>query len=605
QVADRYQASLVNSYFDVLISYGDQYEVLSFRDLIEEKVVGESDLDVQLRNPEFDVTRAIKKVLYGFQGGGDLFANVQEPVRFVGYLSADDKLPDALVSYRPVLVEALQSLVEKSDGKFTMEILDPEAGDGSVARDIAAEYGFQPMAAGLFDSNTFYFYLTLTDGDTVVQVPLPEGLSLEATTRGIQEGLKRFATGLLKTVALVAPEVPPYMGMGQPPMGNRFQQLKDFLQADFHLEESQLDNGSVPESADFLLVVDPEGLNDKQVFAVDQFLMRGGTVVVASSPLTASLMEQTLMAMPRDSGLKDWLAHFGLSMEPGFVMDPQNAAFPAPVTRQVGGFSFQELVMLDYPYFLDLRGDGINSHVGFTTGLPQITMSWASPITVDEEANSERTVTRVLSSSRESWVSDDLNVMPRIDEQGLSAFQPEGEIGSRDVAVMLEGHFTSMFAGKPSPLLEVPDAEGDIDDAAETNGDAATEDAENTLGVVSGVIDKSPESARLILFASNTFLADQNLRLIGSAEGVIYSNTPQLMANIFDWTREDRSLLSIRSRGHFNRTLPRLEPEAQLTVEVLNYAFAALGLVAVFVVHRQRLKGQRLRYKSWMGGEAS
>ena len=41
QVADRYQASLVNSYFDVLINYGDEYEVLSFRDLIEVKVVGE------------------------------------------------------------------------------------------------------------------------------------------------------------------------------------------------------------------------------------------------------------------------------------------------------------------------------------------------------------------------------------------------------------------------------------------------------------------------------------------------------------------------------------------------------------------------------------
>ena len=73
QVADRYQSSLVNSYFDVLITYGDQYEVLGFRDLIEVKVVGESELDVQLRNPEFDLTRSIKKVLYGFQGGDSLF----------------------------------------------------------------------------------------------------------------------------------------------------------------------------------------------------------------------------------------------------------------------------------------------------------------------------------------------------------------------------------------------------------------------------------------------------------------------------------------------------------------------------------------------------
>jgi ABC-2 type transport system permease protein len=601
QVADRYQASLVNSYFDVLITYGDQYEVLSFRDLIEVKVVGESELDVQLRNPEFDLTRAIKKVLYGFQEGGSLFASIAEPVQFVGYLSADDRLPEALAGYREVLSEALDELVAESGGKLTAALLDPEAGDGTLALDIASKYGFQPMAAGLFDSNTFYFYLTLSDGSTVVQVPLPEGLSLEATTRAIEEGLKRFATGLLKTVALMAPETPPYMGMGQPPSGNRYQQLKDFLQADFNVVDTQLGDGLVPDTADLLVVVDPESLTEVQVFAIDQFLMRGGTVVLASAPFNASIMQQSLVATPRTSGLESWLDSLGVDMTASFVMDPQNASFPAPVTRQVGGFSFQELVMLDYPYFVDLRDDGINQEVGFNTGLPQLTMSWASPITVDQETNAERTVTRLLTSSSESWLSEDLDVMPRITEQGLSGFQPGSEQAAHDLAVMIEGRFQSFFAGERSPLLKVPDAEGDIEDEA-SEEEAGEED---TLGVVSGVIDRSPESARLILFASNSFLADQVLRLVGSAEGVIYGNTTQLIANIVDWTLEDRSLLSIRSRGHFNRTLPPLESSEQLLVEMLNYLFAVIGIVLVFAVHRQRLRRLRARYQSWMLGGAA
>jgi len=605
QVADRYQASLVNSYFDVLITYGDQYEVLSFRDLIEVKVVGESDLDVQLRNPEFDLTRAIKKVLYGFQEGDSLFTNISEPVQFVGYLSADDILPEALVAYRGVLNEALDSLVAESDGRFSTELLDPESGDGMLALDIASRYGFQPMSAGLFDTNTFYFYLTLTDGMTVVQIPVPEGLSLEATTRGIEEGLKRFATGLLKSVALMAPEIPPYYGMGQRPAGNQFQQLKDFLEADFHVVETQLGDGVVPDSADLLVVVDPESLSETQVFAIDQFLMRGGTVVLGTSPFNASLMEQSLVASPRTSGLENWLEQKGLSMEQSFVMDPQNAAFPAPVTRQVGGFSFQELVMLDYPYFVDLRGDGINSDVGFLSGLPQLTLSWASPIVVDAERNAERAVTTLLMSSSDSWLSDDLDVMPRINQLGESAFHPDGEQDTRDLAVMLEGRFQSAFAGRRSPLLAVPDAEGDIVESAPAAGASGEEDPTDTLGVVSGVIDRSPESARLIVFASNTFLADQILRLIGSAEGVVYSNTPQLLANIVDWTLEDRSLLSIRSRGHFNRTLPPLEASEQLIIEMLNYLFAVIGIALVFGIHRRRLSRLRARYRGWLAGAAA
>ena len=67
QVADRHQASLVNSYFDVLVSYGDQYEVLGFRDLIEAKVASETELDVRLRNPEYDLTRAIKKAIASYR----------------------------------------------------------------------------------------------------------------------------------------------------------------------------------------------------------------------------------------------------------------------------------------------------------------------------------------------------------------------------------------------------------------------------------------------------------------------------------------------------------------------------------------------------------
>ena len=606
QVADRYQSSLVNSYFDVLITYGDQYEVLGFRDLIEVKVLGESELDVQLRNPEFDLTRSIKKVLYGFQGGDSLFSSVKNPVQFVGYLSADDRLPEPLVDYRPVLKAALEDLASRSDGKFSAEILDPDAGNGALALEIAENFGFQPMATSLFDTNTFYFYLTLTDGETLVQVPLPEGLSEEATVRSVEEGLKRFASGLLKTIALVTPQTPPYMGMGQPPAGNRFDQLREHLEADFHITATQIEDGRVPDSADLLLVVDPEGLDDKQTFAIDQFLMQGGTVVLATSPFAASLSQQTLSATPRDSGLKDWLAHQGIALGESFIMDPQNAAFPAPVSRQVGGFSFQEMVMLDYPYFVDVRNEGLNEEVGFLTGLPQLTVSWASPLDVDPEKNQARTVTTLLASSPGAWLSEDTDIMPRIDEQGGGAFPPTGATGQHTLGVMLEGRFDSAFAGQRSPLLE--EVEGDLDetDTEESLDSDESEEAQastkDRLGVVSGVIERSPESARLIVFSSNSFLSDQFLRLIGSAEGVIYGNTTQMLVNIVDWTLEDRSLLSIRARGHFNRTLPPLEDSEQMFVEVINYGLAVIGIGIVFGVHRRRLFRSRARYAGWLKG---
>src|SRR5690606_14686116 len=74
QVADRYQSSIVSSYFNVLVKYGDQYQVLGFSDLIEVRSGSAgTEIEVQLRNPEHDLTRAIRKVLGSYQSGGNLF----------------------------------------------------------------------------------------------------------------------------------------------------------------------------------------------------------------------------------------------------------------------------------------------------------------------------------------------------------------------------------------------------------------------------------------------------------------------------------------------------------------------------------------------------
>ncbi len=600
QVADRYQASLVNSYFDVLIAYGDEYEVLSFQDLIEVKVVGEADLDVQLSNPEFDVTRSIKKVLFGFQGGSSVFDNIFSPVEFVGYISADTVLPSALIELKPALTQALQALAREGGDKFSFTLIDPEAGDGQLARDINAQYGFQPMAASLFDDSRFYFYLTLNDGQTLVQVPIPEALSAENFQRAIEEGLKRYASGLLKTVVLHAPApVSPYLAQQGAPPSQQFTQLQGFLSDDFEVTIDQLENGQVPANADLVIVVDPDGLDERQVFALDQFLMRGGTVVVSSGAFAVQTSQSGINAVPRNSGLEPWLAHHGVSIESALVMDPQNAAFPVPVTRQAGGFSFQELVMLDYPYFIDVRAPGLHAELPITTGLSQITMSWASPLTVQPAENI--LITPILSSSLNSWRSSQTNVMPRIDEQGLSAFVPADDTARQTLGVALQGRFESYFANQASVLLNSPTTNKSDPQDGNANSSAMDKTPNAAeLGVISSVIDRSPESARLLVFSSNDFLADQTLAMVGSADGTAYSNSLQLVANIVDWALEDQNLIDIRSRGNFNRTLPGLSKNEQTFIEILNYLLALAGLALVYGLSRSSMNRKAALHRSWL-----
>lgn len=580
QVADRYQASVVNSYFNVLVQYGDEYQVLGFRELIEIKARGEGDLDVQLRNPEHDLTRAIRKVLHTYQAGGNLFDTVKGELTFNAYISAEDRLPQPLQAFKQVVTAQVEKMQQQSQGRLQVNVLDPDANGGALGQQILQDYGFQPMASNLFGDDRFYFYLTLGQREQVVQIPLDD-LSETSFERNLSSAIKRFASGFTKTVAMVTPEPAAHHQFGGMSSA-QFTQLQNFLGAELNVISEDLSDGSVSGQADILVLAAPKNLDEKQLFAVDQFLMQGGTVIATTAPYAANVSNRSLNIALQTSGLQEWLEHHGLRIENQLVMDTQNMPFPVPVARNIGGFTVQEIRMLDYPYFVDIRGDGLSHDSPITANLPQTTMAWASPIIVEQEKQQSRQVTELLRSSPNAWLSSSTEVMPRIDGGAMSRYVPEGEQKSHLLGVVSAGRFDSYFAGKASPLLNQAEVkEG--------------EDAAETAPTVSGVIERSPESARIILFSSNEFLTDQLLQMASAAGGGDYLNSLQLMANTVDWALEDAGLLSIRSRGNFNRTLPTLEHSTQLFWEYLNYGLALLALLIVagvrYQINRSRQKG--------------
>ncbi len=593
QMASKYQASVVSSYFDILVAYGDQYEVLNYQDLIEIKVRGQRDLDVVLNNPEYAITRSIRKVLNAYQAGGNPFETLTKAVQFSGYISAPEKLPQQLATLRNDLEAVLEELKEEAGGKLSTRFQDPDAGDGALARELQEKYGFGPQIASLFDPKPFWFYMTLAGNGQTVQVALPDEFSRDALKRSLEAGLQRLAPGFLKTVAVVKPQQD--LGSG----GKRYTLMTETLSENARLKETDLKDGRVPADADLLLVLAPDALDDKQLFAIDQFLMQGGSLVLASSAFDAEIGE-TLTAGRHSSGLEDWLAHNGLVVEDSMVLDPQNAALPVPVQRYLGGLPIREIRMLPYPHFPDVRGEGLNADNPITAALGQVTLNWVSPIIVDADKNQARTVTPLLDSSSQSWVSGDLNIVPDYRSHPDSGFSPSGERGARLLAVAVEGRFDSFFKGKDSPLLATAEETKDEADseAEETADPAADSAADPATGPITSVIERSPESARIILIGSNSFATDAVLNLASEGLGTLYTQPLQFLQNAIDWSLEDRGLLSIRSRAQFARTLVPMERSGQLFWEYLNYGLALLGLLLVWLWRRRVRSAEQTRYRS-------
>jgi len=593
QISSKYQSSIVNSYFNVLVSYGDQYQVLGFRDLIDVKQGSETDLNVELKNPEYVITRAIRKALVSYQGGSGPFETLQRPITFNGYLSADDQLPAQLQQARSALNAALAEVARDSSGRFKSSIEDPGS-TAALASRLTRDFGFRPMVAGLLDAKPFWFYLTVGDGQRTEQVPLPATLDQAGFKQAILAAVKRFSPGFLKTVAVLAPPAgPPQQG------GASYSGLREALGNSVRWLDADLSAGTAPADADLLMVLSPKALAEKQVFAIDQFLMRGGTVMVATAPTEVSV-QQSITAVPVDSGLANWLGGFGLTLGKGLVMDRQSGALPIPIERNVGGVAVQEIALARYPYIVDVRGSGLNGATPITSSLGDIEVPWAAPVTVDDSKNSRRRVSVLLRSSAQSWLSESVDLLPDYQHYPDSGFATGESRSPKLLAVMLEGGFDSGFKDRKSPLLDAPASTpptppkpGDPPKPPDSATPAATG--------FGSVIQHSPDSARLILVASNAMFTDQAAGLISEVLGSRYTKATEFAQNVVDWSLEDQGLLAIRSRDRFARTLEPLDRRAEQTIEALNYAAALGALGLVWLANRQRRRAAATRWTALLG----
>jgi ABC-2 type transport system permease protein len=567
QVSDRYEASVINSYFDILIRYGDQHVVLNFQDLIEAQPNPTGQVEVRLRNLEYDLTRSIKKVLYGFQSVDAVLAAMDEPVTLTVFVTPST-LPEWLVEAPATIEKVAAEIRADSEGKFAYQIVDPDAPESFISRQALTErYGLQPIPVSFFSDQTYYLHMILQIGDQA-SLLYPTGDLSEADVRTtIESALKRASTGFLKVVGLWTPPSEPtqdMFGQMQSPLSS-WQTVGDWLRQDYEVRTLDLTQ-EVPADVDVLVIVGPQGLSDLERFHIDQYLMRGGAVVAAAGNYGITLDQFTgsLGMQPLEGGLREMLASYGIQVEESLVMDPQNEPFPIPVIREVGGFQVQEIQALDYPFFVDVRPDGMAADSPIVANLAAVTINWASPLVVDEAKNAEREVSILLQSSEESWLRTTIDIQPNFDLYPELGFPVEEETQSYPLAVAIQGSFESHFKGQSVPLAE----EGE---------EAGPEPA-------AGVIEESPESARLVVVGSTEFVDDIVFDVSSSLTRDRYVNSLQFVQNAVDWSVEDLELLTIRSRGTASRVLSPEAEEQQTYWEVGNYAIALLALAGIGVV---------------------
>ncbi|MCS6845398.1 MAG: Gldg family protein [Caldilineales bacterium] len=566
QIAGRNETSVINSYFDILVRYGDQSEVLNFRDLIEVQARRDGTLDVRLRNPEYDLTRAIKKVVYGFQDVGAALSRLEQPARLTLFVTPNT-LPEPLRSVPDVVRKVANDIAQTASGKLLFQQVDPDAAGSQWNRQKLWEtYGIQPFAVSLFSPDSYYLHAVLEAGDQAQVIYLPGDVSEAELRTALEAGIKRASAGFLKVVGLWTPPETPtadMFGQLQQPIST-YRTVREQLSQEYEVRDVDLNSGQVPAGVDTLVLVAPQGLSDRARYAVDQFLMRGGSVVMAAGNyrLTVDQFTGQVGVEPIADGVAPLLASYGITLTQALVMDPQNEPFPVPVVRNVGGFQVQEIQLINYPPFVDVRSDGMAQGDPIVANLPAVTLNWASPVELDPAKNEGRTATVLLQSSPRSWLRRSTNVEPDLQTYPELGFPVEGEQKRYPLAVAVQGRFQSAFRGQPMPP------------AADQADQSAPPEPMAT-------VDQSPDTARLVVIGSGEFLNDTVFGISARLSGERYLNSLQLLQNAVDWSVEDLDLLAIRARGTSTRLLEPLSERQQNTWEAAAYLVALLAVAAL------------------------
>lgn len=331
------------------------------------------------------------------------------------------------------------------------------------------------------------------------------------------------------------------MGRGRPGQpGGPWMSLVE-LEKDFHLQQVPLTTQVIDPKIQVLLVAQAQNLSAPTQYAIDQFVMRGGRLMVVVDPRS-----ETQAATPGPNGMPDLDTSSNLARlfkAWGIAYSPDKIVTEADDAVEVQQGSSAEVQAVPYIAWFNIR-NGISKTDPATADLRQITVGSAGFIA--KEPGADISFTPLLESSPQSAVLpvSDVSVDPN-PAKLLAAFKPAG--GSRVIAARVRGILHSAFTGPP-PLPKGEKRAADLPPYI-----AAT---------------KAP--ADLVVVADSDILADrfwvQVQNFFGQPEAVPFSDNGAFVSNVVGSLAGGDLLLSLRGRGNPDRpftVIKAMQNEAQ------------------------------------------
>jgi ABC-type uncharacterized transport system involved in gliding motility auxiliary subunit len=487
-----------------------------------------------LRGMRIDLTQ---NHLYTLSAGTrQVLAGLKEPVDLYFYFSRDaaEKQSPLLMPYANRVREFLEEITARSAGKIRLHVIDPQP--FSDDEDHAAEAGLQALPTNDAGGESLYFGLAgtnSTDGRSVIPNFQPEREEfLEYDVAKLIQELanpKKPVVGLLSSLPLQG-QFNPMTGQ----MGDTWPVLSQIEQL-FTVRSLTPDSDHIDKDVDVLMIVHPKNLPPKTLYAIDQFVMRGGRVLLFVDPDSGADSSGQDPQNPfagatanHSSDLEPLLTAWGVAYDPKQVIGDLDlglevrATMQGPPTRHIG--------------ILGLRRDDMNGKDVDTATLDSINVATAGFLAARPGATT-RFEPLLMSSTRAAPIpASRFNALS--DPATLrDGFKPTGIRYA--LAARITGPVSSAYPQGAPP------------------------DQKPAAGPPIAHISKSTVPANIVIVADTDLLMDymwvQTRELLGQRIAQAFANNGDLVANAVDNLTGSGALISIRGRATFSRPFERVE----------------------------------------------
>ena len=463
-------------------------------------------------------------------GSKAVLAKLDQKVTLKFFFSESAKdMPPSLKTYAEQVRDLLREYERAGKGNVVIETYDPK--QDSDEEEWAVKYGVEPQQANPFGA-PIYFGLVVTCGTQEQTIP---GFDprMEST---LENEITRHITRVVwpeRPVVGVLSSIPGVLGEQMNPMMMQMRRRPSpgwiafaELKKDYDLREIAPDAESIDPDVKALVVIHPKNLSEKTLFAIDQFVIKGGRLIACVDPFSfkdfeASSQQQQnpMMQMGGQGGpstLGKLFEKWGISFDTTKCVADDQAAV------QMKG---RNGTVVTDATVLELGKANIAKDV-LTAGASQLIIPFAGALGFTPTEGLE--FTPILTTSTNGACLVDASMLQMGTEAIRDQIKPDGV--RRTLAGRLSGTFKTAFPKGP--------------DWKEGSTNAVPTVVESGKGFV-------------FLFADADFLSDQAcvemVNTLFGQQAVLRGDNIALFSNIIEQFAGREELIGLRSRGPSDR----------------------------------------------------